>query len=49
MKLVYGMVHNCYKNDFLIDHIIDLVKVEEIRNFKGKMTQEDYDKLFEAE
>ena len=44
-----NMITKCYKNDFLIKHIIAMVKVEEIRNFKGKMTQKDYDKLFEAE
>lgn len=39
------IVNKCYENDSLINFMIDIVKVEEIRKFRGSMTQEDYDKL----
>jgi hypothetical protein len=42
-------VNKCYKNDSLINFMIDITKVEEIRKFNGPMTQSDYDKLFESE
>ncbi len=35
----------CYNNDDLIDFMIDLMRVEEIRQFEGEMRQEEYDQI----
>ena len=36
----------CYDNAPLIEMLMDIVKVEEIRKFPGPMNQADYDRLF---
>ena len=37
----------CYENDSLIQLMMKVMKVEEIKNFKGEMTQSDYDLILQ--
>lgn len=46
-KLSLWRGENCYDNDSLIQLMIDIMKVDEIKNFKGEMSQSDYDLILQ--